>query len=61
MMGRWELQFVRTEAMAADQLTKHVGLQVLVAGKSLRECLLNDLNEKSSVTNQLFAKSDSKK
>ena len=30
-----ELQFVRTKAMAADQLTKNAGLQDLVAGKDL--------------------------
>ena len=30
-----ELQFVRTKAMAANQLTKNVGLQVLVAEKEL--------------------------
>ena len=30
-----ELQFVRTKEMAADQLTKNVVLQVLVAGKEL--------------------------
>ena len=29
------LQFVRTKDMAADQLTKHVGLQVLETGKEL--------------------------
>ena len=33
--GEMELQFVRTKAMAADQLTKNVGLQVLVTGKDL--------------------------
>ena len=33
--GVMELQFVRTKAMAAVQLTKKVGLQVLVAGKDL--------------------------
>ena len=33
--GEMELQFVRTKAMAADQLTKNVGLQVLEAGKNL--------------------------
>ena len=30
-----ELQFVRTKAMAANQLTKNVGLQVLVVRKGL--------------------------
>ena len=30
-----ELQFVRTKATAADQLTKKCGLQVTVAGKEL--------------------------
>ena len=33
--GEMELQFVRTKEMAADQLTKNVGVQVLVAGKEL--------------------------
>ena len=33
--GEMELQFVRTKEMAADQLTKNVGLQVLEAGKDL--------------------------
>ena len=33
--GEMELQFVRTNEMAADQLTKNVGVQVLVAGKEL--------------------------
>ena len=31
--GEMEPQFVTTKAIAADQLTKNVGLQVLVAGK----------------------------
>ena len=39
-----EHQFVMTMAMAADQLTKNVGFQVLVAGKDLMgmlsDCLL---------------------
>ena len=33
--GKMELHFVRTKAMAADQLTKNVGLQVLMVGKDL--------------------------
>ena len=33
--GEMKLQFVRTKAMAADELTKNVGEQVLVAGKEL--------------------------
>ena len=30
-----DLEFVRTLAMAADQLTKHVGVKVLDIGKAL--------------------------
>ena len=33
--GEMDLQIVRTKAMAADQLTKNVGLHVLVAGKEM--------------------------
>ena len=33
--GEMQLEFVRTLAMAADQLTKHVGLKVLDIGKKL--------------------------
>ena len=33
--GQMELQFALTKAMAADPVTKNVGLQVLVAGKDL--------------------------
>ena len=33
--GEIELQFVRTKEMAADQLTKNVGVQVLVASKEI--------------------------
>ena len=33
--GEVELHFVPTKAMAADQLTKHVGVKVLVEGKCL--------------------------
>ena len=33
--GEMSLEFVRTHAMAADQLTKHVGVKVLVVGKKL--------------------------
>ena len=33
--GETELKLVRTKAMAAGQLTKNVGLQVLVSGKDL--------------------------
>ena len=37
--GKIELHFVRTTAMAADQLTKAVGLQVLVDRKDFMEML----------------------
>ena len=33
--GEMDLKFVRTLAMAADQLTKHVGVKVLEVGKAL--------------------------
>ena len=33
--GEFRLEFVRTLSMAADQLTKHVGLKVLDIGKKL--------------------------
>ena len=33
--GEMDLEFVRTLAMAADQLTKHVGVKVLDIGKAL--------------------------
>ena len=33
--GEMDLEFVRTLAMVADQLTKHVGVKVLEIGKSL--------------------------
>ena len=35
MSGEIEHQFIRTKEMAADQLTEHVGLQVLEMGKEL--------------------------
>ena len=35
-MGEVNLEYVRTLAMAADQLTKHVGVKVLEIGKALR-------------------------
>ena len=34
-MGEVKLEFVRTFAMAADQLTKNVGVKVLEIGKDL--------------------------
>ena len=34
-MGEIDLKFVRTLSMAADQLTKHVGVKVLEIGKGL--------------------------
>ena len=34
-LGEINLQFVRTEDMAADQLTKNVGVQILNAGKDM--------------------------
>ena len=34
-MGEVKLEFVRTLAMAADQLTKHVGVKVLEIGNNL--------------------------
>ena len=34
-MGEVKLEFLRTLAMAADQLTKHVGVKVLEKGKYL--------------------------
>ena len=36
--GEFCLEFVRTLGMAADQLTKHVGVKVLEIGKSLMCC-----------------------
>ena len=33
--GEFSLEFVRTLSMAADQLTKHVGVKVLDIGKNL--------------------------
>ena len=33
--GEFSLEFVRTLSMAADQLTKHVGVKVLDIGKKL--------------------------
>ena len=33
--GEVVLQFIGTKMMAADQLTEHVGVQVLVAGKEM--------------------------
>ena len=33
--GKVVLQFIGTKLMAADQLTKHVGVQFLVAGKEM--------------------------
>ena len=33
--GHFTFEFVRTLAMAADQLTKHVGMKVLGVGKTL--------------------------
>ena len=33
--GEFVLQFIGTKLMAADQMTKHVGVQVLAMGKEL--------------------------